>query len=103
MKSPDERVNGQICDLNGQRYRNEEFTFTLTRTQPLLVKAHDFATPADCWGDVGAASGPLFAMLAIASGLRGYASGPRVLLWAGAEAGQRAAALLHLHLRRAGA
>jgi 3-oxoacyl-[acyl-carrier-protein] synthase-1 len=99
---PDDRINGTICDINGERYRSEEFTFALTRTHLAFVDAHDFTTPTDCWGDVGAASGPLFAALAIAAGARGYAKGPRILLWAGAESGQRAAALLHLHVHRSG-
>lgn len=99
---PHERINGTICDLNGERYRSEEFTFALTRTHLAFVDAHDFTTPTDCWGDVGAASGPLFAVLAISSGIRGYAKGSKTLLWAGAESGQRAAVLLHLHVRQPG-
>jgi 3-oxoacyl-[acyl-carrier-protein] synthase-1 len=51
-------------------------------------------TPADCWGDIGAASGPLFANLAVAAGLRGYAKGPRTLIWASSERGDRAAAVV---------
>ena len=96
LNLPDEKINTAYCDMNGERYRNEEFTFTLLRTQLAFVDAIDNLTPADCWGDVGAASGPLFANLAIASGLRGYARGPRPLLWASSECGKRSAALLHL-------
>lgn len=98
LKLPDEKINTAYCDMNGERYRSEEFTFTLLRTQLAFVDAIDNVTPADCWGDVGAASGPLFANLAIASGLRGYARGPRPLLWASSECGKRSATLLHLSM-----
>lgn len=91
---PDERVDEQICDLNGEPYRSEEFALTVLRTQLAFVDFARFVTPADCWGDVGAASGPLFANLAIAAGLRGYAKGPRTMIWASSENGDRAAAVV---------
>ena len=95
---PDEKINTAYCDMNGERYRSEEFTFTLLRTQLAFVDAIDNITPSDCWGDVGAASGPLFANLAIASGLRGYARGPRPLLWTSSECGKRSATVFHLSM-----
>lgn len=93
---PEQKITATYCDLNGERYRNEEFTYTLLRTQESFVDAHDYLHPADCWGDVGAASGPLFASLAIMSSLRGYSKGPTPLLWAGSESGYRSAVLLSL-------
>ena len=99
---PEEKINFTICDINGERYRTEELVFTLLRTQSAFVSHHDFITPADCWGDVGAASGPLFANLSVASGLRGYANGPRTLLWTSSEGGQRSAATLHVQTRSEG-
>lgn len=50
----------------------------------------------DAWGDVGAASGPLFVVLAVASGQRGYAHGRHVLAWASSDGGTRAALTLTL-------
>jgi 3-oxoacyl-[acyl-carrier-protein] synthase-1 len=96
LELPSEKIDFTYCDLNGERYRSEEFTFALLRTQAAFRDPIDNLTPADCWGDVGAASGPLFVTLAIASSQRGYAKGPRTLLWTGSEGGQRSAALLHL-------
>jgi 3-oxoacyl-[acyl-carrier-protein] synthase-1 len=96
LKLPEEKINWTICDLNGERYRSEELTFTLLRTQGGFVSHHDYETPANCWGDLGAASGPLFVDMAIASGQRGYAKGPRTLLWTSAEGGQRCAAILYV-------
>ena len=95
--APLDRARGPVeqswCDLNGERYRSTEYTYAVLRHWQLFTVAH-VAHPADCWGDVGAASGPLFAALAIASWARGYAKGPRSLLWAGSESGYRAAAVL---------
>jgi 3-oxoacyl-[acyl-carrier-protein] synthase-1 len=93
---PDERIDAQLCDMNGERYRNEEFVYTLLRTQLAFVDAHNFQHPADSWGDVGAASGLLFASLAAIAGLKGYAAGPRYMLWTSSEGGQRSAAILHV-------
>jgi 3-oxoacyl-[acyl-carrier-protein] synthase-1 len=96
LKLPEEKIDATYCDLNGESYRSEEFAFTALRTQAAFVDSLDNITPADCWGDMGAASGPLFAILAVASSQRGYAKGPRSLLWTGSEGGQRSATLLHL-------
>ena len=43
---------------------------------------------------MGAASGPLFAMLACQAFARGYSNGPRTMLWASSEGGRRGAAVL---------
>jgi len=94
LRLPEERVDESICDLNGEPYRSEEFAFTVLRTQTAFVDATRFVTPADCWGDIGAASGPMFANLAVAAGLRGYAKGPRTMIWASSENGDRAAAVV---------
>lgn len=96
LRLPQEEITATYCDLNGQRYRNEEFVYALLRTQEAFVDAHDYLCPADCWGDVGAASGLLYATLAVAAARRGYAKGPRSLLWAGSESGYRSAVLLNL-------
>lgn len=98
LRQPEELIDETICDLNGEPYRSEEFAFTVLRTQMAFVDFTRFITPADCWGDVGAASGPLFASLAVAAGRRGYAKGPRALLWASSEGGDRAAAVVQLPL-----
>lgn len=99
LRVPEERIARTYCDLNGERYRNEEFTYALLRTQRAYVDAHDYVHPADAWGDVGAATGPLLAGLAVASAARGHAPGPLALLWASSERGARAAAVLRLQLR----
>lgn len=96
LRSPQELITVTYCDLNGERYRNEEYVYAILRTQQAFVDAHDYIAPADCWGDVGAASGPLFAVLAVVSSVRGYAQGTVPLLWAGSDAGYRSAIALRL-------
>jgi 3-oxoacyl-[acyl-carrier-protein] synthase-1 len=92
----DAKVAQMICDLNGEPYRADEFGFALARMSERFVSGSDFSAPADCWGDVGAASVPLFMVLAAAAAERRYAVGPHYLLWASSESGERGAALLHL-------
>ncbi len=89
-----------ICDMNGERYRANEYGMAALRVPRLFHNAAAFDTPADCWGDVGAASGPLHLCLAIEAEARGYATGPLTLVWGSSESGQRSAALL-AQVRRA--
>lgn len=90
----DSHVNHTICDMNGEPYRGNEYGFAILRTGNSFADDADFMTPADCWGDVGAASGTLFAILATFAAKKGYNPGPFTLLWASSEGGLRAAALL---------
>jgi 3-oxoacyl-[acyl-carrier-protein] synthase-1 len=82
------------CDLNGETYRADEFGFAMQALAPRLEETDSYVAPADCWGDVGAASGPLFASLFGASLARGYALGPWALLTTSSESGERYAAAL---------
>lgn len=94
LRPPDERINGIFCDINGERYRSEEWGFVCLRLSHYFDDPTAYRSPAECWGDVGAASGPLFAMLACEGMARGYAPGSRFLLWASSEKGQRSAAVI---------
>jgi 3-oxoacyl-[acyl-carrier-protein] synthase-1 len=90
----DSRATHTICDMNGEPYRGNEYGFAMMRSPGKFADDADFQTPADCWGDVGAASGTLFAMLAESAAKKHYAPGPLTFLWASSEGGLRAAALL---------
>ncbi len=87
------KIDATLCDQNGEAYRADEFGFMLARTSEGFVNPSDFEAPADCWGDVGAASGPLFVVLAAMAAKKGYAKGPRTLLWTSSESGERSAVL----------
>jgi len=84
------QVDELYCDMNGEPYRADEFGFATIRAGELFRNASEFIAPADCWGDVGAASAPLFLMLADAAVRRCYASGPVSAGFTSAESGVRA-------------
>lgn len=94
LRSPDETINDIICDINGERYRGEEWGFVCLRLPQYFDAPTAYLSPADCWGDIGAASGPLFAMLACQTAADGYAKGARTMLWASSEGGLRGAIVL---------
>jgi len=77
------------CDMNGEPYRADEFGFATIRAGSLLRDASAFTAPADCWGDVGAASGPLFLVLAEAATRKGYAPGSVLAAFTSSESGER--------------
>ncbi len=89
-----EAIDRIICDMNGERYRGNEYGFAVLKASGLFKDAAAFEAPADCWGDVGAASGPLYACLVVEAEARGYGNGPLSLIWTGSESGRRAAAIL---------
>ena len=89
-----ERVTDVYCDMNGEPYRADEYAFLVSRTREHFVAASEFVSPADCWGDVGAASAPLLITLACIAGAKGYSKGDAALVWASSVTGERGAALL---------
>ena len=92
--APGERVDDVYCDMNGEPYRADEFGFAALRTGEHFRAASDFVAPADCWGDVGAASAPLHLALAAIAQRKGYAKGPLAMAWGSSESGERGAALV---------
>jgi 3-oxoacyl-[acyl-carrier-protein] synthase-1 len=88
------RAHEVYCDINGERYRSEEWGMALLRVQNYLIDGTSYHLPATSWGDVGAASGTLLVALATRAWSRGYARGTSTLIWSGSEAGLRAAAVL---------
>ena len=89
-----ESINELICDMNSERYRGEEWGFVCLRLGMYFDDPTGYVSPAACWGDMGAASGPLFAMLACQAAARGLEKGPRTMVWASSEGGLRGAAVL---------
>jgi 3-oxoacyl-[acyl-carrier-protein] synthase-1 len=88
-------VTHSYCDFNGETYRADEFGFTICRTRDCFEDAGSFTAAAECWGDVGAASGPLAIALPLAAWARGYAKGGVNLAWSSSATGPlRGAALL---------
>ncbi|QRK06690.1 hypothetical protein JQX13_42545 [Archangium violaceum] len=90
---PREGVDELYTDINGERYRSEEWGFVALRA-PSVWRSARYKAPSDCWGDVGAAFGALGGVLAVRAFARGYARGPRALVMAGSDSGLRGAMLL---------
>lgn len=86
-------IDYTICDQNGEAYRADEFGFMLARLSEYFNDPSEYMAPADCWGDVGAASGPLFINLITFAAKKGYSKGPYTLLWTSSEGGERTAAI----------
>ena len=96
----DAKVTDVFCDMNGEPYRADEFAFASLRTRQLFVSPSDFVSPADCCGDVSAASVPLGVVLSTIASLKAYAKGPFAFLWASSDSGERGGALLRTIERR---
>lgn len=92
---PRHPVTHSYCDFNGETYRADEYGFAICRTRDGFEDAGSFTAAAECWGDVGVASGPLAVALPLAAWARGYAKGSVSLAWSSsARYSLRAAALL---------
>lgn len=88
------RVEGIFCDINGERWRTDDWGFAALRLPQLFRDATSYVSAVGQWGDVGAASGALGCLLAIQSWQRRYAAGPRALVWGASWGGLRGAAVL---------
>ncbi len=93
LRLPEESPGMVFCDINGERFRSEEWGFMLMRMAPQL-RVPDYISAVGSWGDVGAASAPLLAILASQSWDRGYAADSRALIWCASFGGRRGAMLL---------
>jgi 3-oxoacyl-[acyl-carrier-protein] synthase-1 len=95
---PGEAVDQIWCDINGERYRTDEWSYVLLRSPQVFRQRHgqptSYFTTADLWGDTGAAGGALMTGLALRAWQRGYDEGPFTLLFAGSERGLRSALVL---------
>ena len=100
---PEVKIDFTICDQNGEAYRADEYGFMLCRLAEDFSDPSYYMAPADCWGDVGAASGPLYLNLVITAAEKGYCKGPYTLLWASSEGGERCAALIRTRIDGLGA
>ncbi len=93
LQLPGQAIDMTFTDVNGERYRSEEWGFVAMRI-PTAFRALEYEAPASSWGDVGAASSALGVVLAVQSWARGYARGPRALVLGGSRTGARGAILL---------
>jgi 3-oxoacyl-[acyl-carrier-protein] synthase-1 len=88
------QIRRVITDMSGERWRAIEWAIVETRCLGALSPGWQHWHPADCFGDVAAASGIAHAVLTVRAFARRYAGGGGVLLFAASHRGQRAAATL---------
>jgi 3-oxoacyl-[acyl-carrier-protein] synthase-1 len=81
----------RISDVSGEQYYFKEAALALSRTLRTRKEEFDLWHPAECIGEVGAASGVAALVVANAAAQKAYSPGPNVLVHAANDAGQRAA------------
>lgn len=90
------RADVTWCDFNGEPWRSEEWSFAYLRTGKYHGEPLDLRHPADCWGDLGAASAPLLVGLAASELARGREGHQTALVWCASDVQPwRAACLLN--------
>lgn len=94
LSLPDQAADAVYCDINGERYRSEEWGLFATRAHAAL-RSLQYQTFCGSIGDVGAAFGAIASIVAAQSFARGDAHGPRALVMAGSDSGARGAMFLH--------
>jgi 3-oxoacyl-[acyl-carrier-protein] synthase-1 len=82
-----------LSDLDGERYKAFEWGITLSRLHEQLDPDHEHWHIAESVGSVGAASAGVQLGCVVRAFARGYAPAESALLFAGNDAGQRAAML----------
>jgi len=89
----DKKVETVYSSMNGESYWVKESGVAGIRLANHFSQDHRCEHPADCYGDLGAAAGPVMAGLA-ASGLHnGHIKGP-ALVYASSDHGERAALII---------
>src|SRR5207247_7451298 len=89
------RLHGVLVDLSGERWRFLEWALAETRFSMRLPAGWRLWHPADCIGDVGAATGLVHVALAVRAFARDYAGGGSVLVDNSPERCERFAACIH--------
>jgi 3-oxoacyl-[acyl-carrier-protein] synthase I len=85
------RIDRVITDLTGERWRSLEWAIVETRCLGSLTHGWQLWHPADCLGDVGAATSIVHLALATRAFARGYGGAGGILLSAASARGERAA------------
>jgi 3-oxoacyl-[acyl-carrier-protein] synthase-1 len=95
MSGPPAPIAGVYAGFNGESFGAKEWGVARLRHSEHFASLAPLEHPADCYGDVGAASGALLLGLAQAALARGSRSGP-ALVFASSDRQDRACALLDL-------
>jgi 3-oxoacyl-[acyl-carrier-protein] synthase I len=88
------QIGYRLADLSGEQYAFKEADLAVSR---ILRGRHEFQDlwhPADCIGEIGAATVPGMLAVALTAARKGYAAGDPVLAHSGNDDGRRAALVL---------
>lgn len=84
-------IEWALCDLNGESYRAFEWGLTQAKLYETFSQLKQITHPADCLGDIGAATAGVLIASAVEAFRRDYSVSDNPLLWAGSDNGLRAA------------
>lgn len=87
----DTSIKWVLCDLNGESFRSFEWGLVQARLHKYISEVGVVSHPADCMGDIGAATGGMLIAIAVQAFNRGYNVSDEALLWTASDNGQRAA------------
>jgi 3-oxoacyl-[acyl-carrier-protein] synthase I len=93
---PEGAIDLRISDLNGETYRTDDSLLASTRFYRTYRKRLEMWHPAECVGDMGAASGAISVIVAWAGLAGGYAPGPIAVCESSSDSGQRAGCVIGL-------
>lgn len=84
------KIKTILASFNGENFSAKEWGVAAIRNQENIDSDFNMIHPADCYGDIGAATGPVLMALAAIGMIKGYYQKPS-LVWASSEIQQRAA------------
>jgi 3-oxoacyl-[acyl-carrier-protein] synthase-1 len=94
---PESSIAFRVSDLNGESYYGIDSMLAMSRFYKTRREHLEIWHPADCVGDIGAASGALLIILASTGIVKGYAPGSIAMCEASSDGGLRAGCILGLY------
>jgi 3-oxoacyl-[acyl-carrier-protein] synthase I len=86
-------ISDAYSSMNGESHWAKEWGVGYMRSRQAFLPEHGMHHPADCYGDAGAAAGPLMVGLAAVTTVAGLRSGS-ALIYGSSDRGERAALVL---------
>lgn len=96
IPSVKDNVQTVLAGFNGENFWSKEWGVAYLRSKERFQENVRIEHPADCFGDPGAALGPLMLGLGAVGMQKGYLDGP-CLVWCSSDRQERGAALIHMN------
>ena len=96
IPSMKDNVQTVLVGFNGENFWAKEWGVAYLRSKERFHENVRIEHPADCFGDAGAAMGPLLLGLGAVGMQKGYVEGP-CLVWCSSDREERGAALIHMN------